>query len=303
MDVAWPVKNLSNKQLVLIPLVIAAIFGTVVALHWNSTGTPVPLGLDFQGGSFIRVENIQMPQKDQIDEFKIAFKEEYPGANFEARSVGDGMNIETSEVFLDNQKSASAKTWIQNQVSDMGLGSSPDINIDSMGSVITYVYRSRARNAAIATVVVMAIILFVALRKYPVVGSILLVIGLDFLGIIGGMALFGIELTRASMAGILLIFGYAVNTNILLSTNVLKRKGGTDQERAASAMSTGIKMSSTSAAAMVVLNLVTSAPELEQISAVLVIGILVDMANTWLLNSGLIMRHHGEKGEKYHARI
>jgi len=62
-------------------------------------------------------------------------------------------------------------------------------------------------------------------------------------------------------------------------------------------------MSSTSATAILALNQVSTAPELEQISAVLVIGILVDMLNTWFLNSGLIMRHEEGSEERYHATI
>lgn len=304
MDVSWPVKNLSHNKLIGIPIILAAVLGGVLALHWNNTGNPVPLGMDFQGGSFIRVENIQRPEPQQVNGFEEAFRKNLPpAADADARPVESGMHIETSERYLENKKVKSVKSFIKKELPKYDISGNPNITIDSMGSTITDIYKDQARNAAIAALVAMAIILFISLRKYPVVGSILLVIGLDFLGILGGMTLLGIELTRASMAGILLIFGYAVNTNILLSTNIIKRRGGTDRERAGKAMSTGIKMSSTSAAAMVVLNLVAQAPELKQISAVLVIGILVDMVNTWLLNSGLIVHQQKTEEEKYHARI
>ncbi len=302
MDVSWPVKNLSHKKLIIIPLILTAVFGGIIVINWNDTGSPVPLGMDFQGGSFIRVENIQ-PTSQQVDNFGKAFRNNLPsGADSDVRPVETGIHIETSKDYLDNERKE-IKSFIENELSNYKVSGNPIILIDSMGSTITDIYRGRARNAAIAAILAMAIILFVSLRKYPIVGSILLVIGLDFLGILGGMALLGIELTRASMAGILLIFGYAVNTNILLSTNIIKRKGGTDRDRAGKAMSTGIKMSSTSAIAMIVLNIVTTAPELEQISAILVIGILVDMVNTWLLNAGIIIRHQEGEEAKYHARI
>ena len=303
MDVSWPVKNLSHKKLIGIPLILAAFFGAMVAINWNTEGSPVPLGLDFQGGSFIRVENIQTPNNIQVNQFQSDFLERSSVSDADVRSVESGLQIETSEAYLDNQAVADFKNWISEELSEIGVSGNPVVNIDAMGSAITDIYQSQARNAAIAAVIVMAIILFISLRRYTVVGSILLVIGMDFLGILGGMSLLGIELTRASMAGILLIFGYAVNTNILLSTNIIKRKGGTDRDRAGRAMSTGMKMSSTSAAAMIILNLATTAPELNQISAVIAIGILIDMVNTWLLNSGLIIRHQESEEDKYHARI
>ncbi len=304
MDISWPVKNLSHKKLIGIPIILAAFFGSMLALNWYTDGNPVPLGMDFQGGSLISVDNIERPESDQLNNLKSSFLEELPpGTEVEIRTSEDGIQIETTEVYLDNQEIADFNEWMRGELTNLGISGNPTINVESMGSTITDIYVTQSRNAAIAAMIAMAIILFISLRRYTVVGGILLVIGMDFLGILGAMALFNIQLTRASMAGILLIFGYAVNTNILLSTNIIKRKGGTDRERAGNAMSTGMKMSTTSAAAMIALNLVTTAPELNQISAVIAIGILVDMVNTWLLNSGLIIRHQESEEDKYHARI
>lgn len=302
MDISWPVKKLSHKQLIIIPLIVAAFFGSVIALNWYSTGRPLSLTMEFGGGSFVRVENIQKPSSAQIENIEKNFREEF-GGTLETHTFENGMEIETSAVLLGAEENQIMNQRIENLLIESGIKGNPEITTTSMGSIVTALYQQQALYAAIAAIVVMAIALFVALRSFSTVGSILTVVGLDFLGIIGGMAILGIPLGLASMAGILLLFGYAVNTNILLSTNVLKRKGGTARERAGRAMSTGIKMSSTSAGAMIILNLATSAPALEQISAVIAIGILVDMLNTWLLNSGLILRHQTGKEEKYHARI
>lgn len=302
MNVAWPVENLSHKRLIAIPLILAAFFGSVIAFHWRSTGDPVPLSMEFAGGSFVRIRGIKNLNTREAENFRTAFQEKF-GGSVEIHTIENGVEIETSEDLLGTQENRTTEDRIKSLLSDIGIEKEPDISTESMGSIITQLYKNRARDAAIAAIIAMAIILFIALRHFTTVGGILSVVGLDFLGILGGMTILDIPLSLASMAGILLIFGYAVNTNILLSTNVLKRKGGTPRERAGRAMSTGVKMSSTSATAMIALNLLTSAPELEQISAVLVIGILVDMVNTWLLNSGLILRHQKGKGEEYHARI
>lgn len=308
MDVGWPVRNLPIKYLIAIPLIIAIFFGGLVAFHWQSTGDPVPMSMDFAGGSFVRIEDIESLKENSIKNFESIFSNEFGDPSVKIHEIKDdgevtGLQIETSIELLGGEENQTIEDEIRNQLSDAGVEGDLDLNIESMGSIITDLYKSQARNATIAALIAMAIILFIALRHLTTVGGIISVIGLDFIGILGGMIILNIPLSLASMAGILLIFGYAVNTNILLSTYILKRKGSTPRERAGRAMSTGIKMSSTSAAAMIALNLMTSAPELEQISAVLVIGILVDMVNTWLLNSGLILNHVKRKEEKYHARI
>lgn len=259
----------------------------------------MPLSLEFSGGSYIRIQNIQNPTRSQKTDFKTGFEQEF-GGSVMIHSFENGISVETSADLLENQV---VEDRIISLINEVGVEGDPNLNIQTMGSIITNLYKKQARNATIAALIAMAIILFIALRNYNAIGSILSVIGLDFLGILGGMTILGIPLSLSSMAGILLIFGYAVNTNILLSTNVLRRKSGDARVRASRAMNTGIKMSTTSATALLILNLFTTAPELQQISAVIVIGILVDMVNTWLFNSGILLRHKAQKGEKYHARI
>lgn len=299
MNISWPVENLSKKKLIAIPLIIAAFFGASIAYNFYRTGSAVPLSLEFSGGSFIRIQNIR---QTEMNEIKTAFESEFD-TPAEIHGTENGVEIETKADLLGLQENKSAEEIIETILSDIGINREVEIDIETMGSIISLLYKKQARNAAIAALIAMAVILFISLRHFTAIGGILSVIGLDFLGILGGMALLDIPLSLASMAGILLIFGYAVNTNILLSTNILRRKGGTSRERAAKAMNTGIKMSSTSAIAMIALNLITTSPELNQISAILVIGILVDMANTWLMNSGILLRYETRRKKKYHARI
>ncbi len=302
INISWPVENLSHKKLIAIPLIIATIFGGFIGLHWIVSGTPVPMSLEFSGGSYIRIQNIQNTTQTQNAELKTSIEQEF-GGSAKVHGFENGVSIETSANLLGTMENLTAEDRIRSLIGNLEIEEDADINIQTMGSIITNLYKKQARNAAIGAIIAMAIILFFALRHYTAIGSILSVIGLDFLGILGGMSILGIPLSLSSMAGILLIFGYAVNTNILLSTNILRRKGGKPRNRASRAMNTGIKMSTTSATAMVVLNLFTTAPQLQQISAVIVLGILVDMVNTWLFNSGVLLRHKAQKGEKYHARI
>ncbi len=302
INISWPVENLSYKKLIVIPLILAAIFGSIISFNWITQGRPVPLSLEFSGGSYIRIHNIQNPRKTQKTQFLNSFEQEFE-TSAQIHSFENGMSVETPVNLLGREENQTAHGKVETLLNQSGIIGDPEINIQTMGSIITNLYKNQARNAAIASIIAMAIILFIALREYTAIGSILSVIGLDLLGILGGMSILGIPLSLSSMAGILLIFGYAVNTNILLSTNVLRRKGGDPRTRAGKAMNTGIKMSATSATALVILNLFSTAPELQQISAVIVLGILVDMVNTWLFNSGILLRHRIQKGGKYHARI
>jgi preprotein translocase subunit SecF len=116
----------------------------------------------------------------------------------------------------------------------------------------------------------------------------------------GGMSLFGIPLSLASVGALLLLIGYSVDTDILLTTRVLRRREGTVTERAVDAMKTGLTMAVTSISAMatlyiVVVLLIPSAEVLADIAAVLIIGLAADVLVTWLMNLG-ILRWYLERG-------
>lgn len=290
MDATWPVKNLDYKQLIIIPLIVVAIFGVAIFVKG------VPLGMEFSGGTLVEVKNVEnMPSSATAVEDSI---KNTIGGDAKVYLAENELDIETTLTLTGTQENQ-IKTLLNDEFNITGDYSTPQ----RMGSVITSLYQEQAKKAVIAAAIIMAIILFIVLRHFTTVGGILSVIGLDLVGIFGTMAILNIPLSLASMAGILLILGYAVNTNILLCTRVLKRVGGSVRDRAADAMSTGLAMSSTSAAALIALNLITTAPELQQLSAVIVIGILFDMMNTWLLNSGIIMRHTEKAVEGYRGRI
>ncbi|KXA89504.1 hypothetical protein AKJ57_05235 [candidate division MSBL1 archaeon SCGC-AAA259A05] len=291
MNVSWPVENLTNKQLIAIPLIAAAFFAAAIVVKG------VPIGMEFSGGTYIEISNIKnIPSSTSDVEH---YLEDTFGGEVKVYQTGDNqLEIETSLV-LEEEDQNELQTGLNNE-----FGISGDYSIPrQMESGITSLYRHQAQLAVIAAAIIMGVILFLAFRGLTIALSILSIIGLDALGIFGCMTLLEIPLSLTSMAGILLIFGYAVNTNVLLSTRVLKRFGGTVRERAADAMRTGVAMSATSATALIALNIVATPSALKQLSAVIVIGILVDMMNTWFLNSGIIMRHAKGKKEGYHGRI
>jgi len=115
----------------------------------------------------------------------------------------------------------------------------------------------------------------------------------DIIIALGGMSAFKIPLSLASIGAILMLIGYSVDTDILLTTRLLKQKKGKITERAIGAMKTGITMSAAAIAAMGALYIVTvfiipEAEVLSNIAAVLIIGLSVDIITTWLMNLGIL---------------
>lgn len=109
--------------------------------------------------------------------------------------------------------------------------------------------------------------------------------------------LFGIKLSTAGIAAFLMLIGYSVDTNILLSTRVIKRREGTVMDRILGAMKTGLTMTLTTFLAISAAFIFTESEVIKQIMLILLIGLGADLINTWLQNSG-ILRLYLEKKQK-----
>jgi len=109
--------------------------------------------------------------------------------------------------------------------------------------------------------------------------------------------LLGIKLGTAGIAAFLMLMGYSVDTDILLTVRVLKRKEGTVMDRVISSIKTGMTQTVTAIIAVLVAMLVTQSDVIRQIMIILLIGLLADIIYTWIQNVGLL-RLHLERKEK-----
>jgi preprotein translocase subunit SecF len=104
------------------------------------------------------------------------------------------------------------------------------------------------------------------------------------------MNIVGIPLSLGTLAALLMLIGYSVDSDILLTNRVLKRQGKLN-DKLTGAFNTGIIMTSTTLAAIAAMFIVAwfgSVLILMEISAVLLIGLIFDVMNTWLTNVGIL---------------
>lgn len=292
MKLNWPQQRLSNRQLIAIPLALMIFLGAIVIV--TIAFGAFPMSRDFKGGSLIRMRGENLPAST----IELAVGN-FLGGSADADLIENGLDIRT-----DNALDDVGKLLVKEMLSEQFGISEDAVTIETMGPTITSIYSEQARNAMIGAFVAMGIIIFIAFRRPISIGSILLAVGLDMLGVLGCMALFGVELSLASIAGLLMLIGYAVDTNILLTTRVLKRVGGEPREQVVDAMRTGLMMSASTLIPLSALNLLTTSPQLYQLTAVLIFGIIIDIFNTWFLNAAIISRYaERQRRKEYHVSV
>jgi preprotein translocase subunit SecF len=117
----------------------------------------------------------------------------------------------------------------------------------------------------------------------------------DILETLAFMQVFGIQLSLAGIAAILMLIGYSVDTDILLTNRLLKNPESISQ-KTKSTIKTGLTMTFTTIGALSALLLSGLSPVLSQIAAILLIGMFLDMPNTWIQNYGLLRWYMERKG-------
>ena len=163
-------------------------------------------------------------------------------------------------------------------------------------------FLSQMRNIIIWAFILIAIAVY-AIFRTPI-PSFAVVFGAanDIIVALGAMGLFGIPLGIASVGGLLMLLGYSIDTDVLSAVRVLKRTEGTSSERAFSSFRTGSTMTITAIISFGVLFAVSYAafiPTYLEISGVVLVGLIGDLATTWLANMPMILWYkHKLEGKK-----
>jgi preprotein translocase subunit SecF len=269
----YNIEKYSPKQLVIIPLVILAISVVLLALNMVSTGMPVTPGIDFSGGTAVTLFTT-----DTKEQLQSTF------AGYPLVDISEGVNNGYFLKFgaMDDTEFRSLSALIYQKF--------PDAKVDQIGETFGKTLQSQAVLALVFSFIGMAIVIFVAFRTFVPSVAVVLSAFADMVMTAATMNIVGIPLSLGTLAALLMLIGYSVDSDILLTNRVLKRQGKLN-EKLNGAFRTGIIMTSTTlaaAAAMFVVAWFGSVLILMEISAVLLIGLVFDVMNTWLTNVGIL---------------
>jgi preprotein translocase subunit SecF len=266
----------SYKPLIIIPVII-----TLIALVIVIAGG-LQEGIDLKGGSIAILQLEHPVSNDQLS----SMVQNATGVNAEFITVTtSGTNQSTVEI----AGSAADVVAISSALS----GTATIQSFRSVGPLLSQQSLTQVYYAIGFAFLFMSITVFIIFRNFVPSMAVILAAFCDIIIAIGGMSIFGIPLSLASVGALLMLIGYSVDTDILLTTRVLKRREGTINERAKDAMTTGFTMAAAAIGSMVTLYLVVRflmpyALVLDQIAAVLIIGLIADVLATWLMNLGIL---------------
>ncbi|MEA1895422.1 MAG: protein translocase subunit SecF [Euryarchaeota archaeon] len=272
-------------QMAIPPLIVLAIALIVLGGMYVTTGSPVRLGFEFEGGTIITLAT-----DDSHDILRQTF------ADYPVLDVRDSGGRRWIKFGLMSENKQNSLTEMVN--TDYGYAA-PEIK--QAGALYGASLQTQALKALVVSFFLMAVIVLLIFRTFVPSVAVVLSAFSDIAIAAAFIAVAGIELSLGTVAALLMLIGYSVDSDILLTTRLLKRRGNLD-DKVTNAMTTGLTMTGTTLAAIIVMYLVATysyliIPGLPQISIisdisiVLLAGLFADLMNTWMLNTGILKWH------------
>ncbi|MGV8169593.1 MAG: protein translocase subunit SecF [Candidatus Nanoarchaeia archaeon] len=287
--------NKYYKQLLIIPIILFLAAIIVIGVKVATTGEFIEKGMSLKGGTSVTVIGEDINSEGLL----ITLKEKFPETEMISKTIEDagvqvGVIIESdipseNEELSNNFVSAIKK---ETGATDAQLG------VETIGVSLGNSFFKQAMISLLVAFVLMAIVVFIYFRSFVPSAMVVLSVVADIVITIAILDLLHIKLGTAGIAALLMLIGYSVDTDILLTMRVLKRKEGqTVYGETVRSMKTGMMMLLVTIAAVLAAMLVAQSPVLREILIVVIIGLLVDVVNTWIQNAGLLRWYLERKGQ------
>ncbi|TYL40190.1 preprotein translocase subunit SecF [Natronococcus pandeyae] len=277
----------TDRQLAAVPLAVLGVALLVLAGSFLLFGTPVQLGMDFAGGTELTVQTTT-PEEDIPEAF-----DEDP-ESVQAVASPDAENQYIVQFTSTEQEALSEQA-------EANLEPDGDASVIQQVSSTSASFGQQTQQTALLGIAVaflgMSVLAFLLFRTF--VPSIAIVASAfsDMVIPLAFMSLAGIPLSLGTVAALLMLIGYSVDSDILLNNHILRRSGDF-YESTNRAMQTGVTMTVTSMMAMLVMGTaawIFGVELLASIGIILFVGLAADLMNTYMLNLSLLRwyKFHG----------
>jgi preprotein translocase subunit SecF len=271
------------KKLLLIPIVLYLILFGIIGYHYIRTGEFFNRDVSLTGGTSITITT-----QEHIDllELEQELSEELD-TDVSARVLTQG-GRQTGimvDATLGEERSDELLRAIESRIGELDK---EDYSVQVMGSALGGSFFKEAFLVILVSFVFMALTVLIYFRAWvPSFFVILSVLG-DIIGPFAILVAMDVKLSTAGIAAFLMLIGYSVDTDILLTTRVLRGKEESIFKRTLGALKTGVTISLTLFAAALVGFFFSQSDVIKQIMLILFVGALFDILNTWITNAAIL---------------
>ena len=277
------------KLLLLIPLALLLFSFIYMSSFYSQNQDFIRKDISLKGGTSVTVNS----------ELNIADLEQALSGKLEevnTREIYDLVTREKIATIIETTSDAEQVRLVLEEYLGYELNEE-NSSFEFTGSTLSESFYRQLLIAILIAFLFMAIVVFVIFRTLVPSAAVIISAFADILMTLVVVNLLGIKVSSAGIIAILMLIGYSVDTDILLTTRILKRDDGSLNQRIIGAFKTGTTMTLTSLLAIIFAFIVVRSfsPVLSQIFTILIIGLSFDLLNTWITNASILKWHMKKK--------
>lgn len=286
------------KKLLIIPFLLLFLAILSITLQTIRTGDFINRDVTLKGGLTVTI-----PLEKSVDIIGLQnyLSKQFPSNDLSIRKLKRaGSDI---GIIIDSDLDGAKKSEIDSLITK--IGENLNVKLEKGEYTVNFLHSSLGASffketfkALIIAFLFMGLVVFLYFRILTPSIAVILAAFSDIIITLAIVNLMGIKISTAGIAAFLMLIGYSVDTDILLSTRLLKRKEGTEMDRIIGAFKTGMTMTITTLVAVTVALIFTQSEVIHQIMTILLIGLLVDIINTWIQNVGILRLYLERKRKK-----
>jgi len=271
------------KLLLLIPISFLIFSVIYMSVFYSTKGDFFQKDISLTGGTTVTIN-----EKIDINDL-----EQYLSSKAEEvsiRGVYDLVTQEQKAVIIETKSNPDEIKKILEDYLKIELINGENLSFEFTGASLSESFYKQLLTAFVFAFILMSIVVFIIYRKIVPSFTVIFCVFADILMTLTAVNIFGIKMSSAGIMSFLMLIGYSVDTDILLTTKILKRDEGTLNKRIYDAFRTGITMTLTSVFAVgSALIIVRSfSMVLNQVFTILLIGLFFDIINTWITNASIL---------------
>jgi preprotein translocase subunit SecF len=278
------------KKLLIIPLIILILSLVIIGVNYANRGYIVNKDVSLAGGTSATLTL----EEYNVEEIKSLLESNFPGSDVSIRELSTFGSKENTGIIIDMTSitSKELRPLLEENINYK------EISIQEIGPGLGESFFKEMVGAIIFAFILMAIVVLIIFRKLIPSLAVILSAILDLLATLAIISLFDMKLSTAGIAAFLMVIGYSVDTDVLLTTRLLKRKEGNLSSRTFNAFKTGMTMTITTIAALTVGVIVTNSPVIKQMFGIILIALVIDLISTWIMNTSLLIWHVKKNDKK-----
>ncbi len=260
------------KLLMILPTLLLVISLSILLRNYVERGELIEKDVELTGGIVINV-----PVRGELDLEKL--ESELEDVNI--RMVGG------SPPLLVIQSTEKNATEILEDLNKFIEIDPREVEVGTIEPVLGSVFWEQGKTALVLAFVSIALVVFILFRSPLPCFTVILCSISNFIITLAMMSVFGVYLSLATLGALLMMLGYSIDTNMLLTTAVLKRRGDIEQN-IRRARKTGLTVTLVGLVSLIPIYLFSNNPVVQEISFVLAVGIAAEAVNTWIQNAGIL---------------